>query len=111
MTNIFCRENEQNRAQLLMEAVKQYVRPASESENLGIKCASKEETEIVNVISSEKVEDSKKSENCSTTADKLLCNESMIKERTPNVPTMTSEDEELIQSEMALVDSELQTLV
>ena len=95
-----------------MEAVNQYVRPASQSEDLERKCAPKKEAEIVNEVISEKVDDTKKSENCSTAAtSKTLDNESIIKEAAPKIVSMTSEDEELIQSEMALVESELQTLV
>ena len=88
-----------------MEAVNQYVRPASQSEDIERKSAPKKEVEIVNEVINEKVDDSKKSENCSTAAiGKGLDNESIIKEVPPKIVSMTSEDEELIQSE-------LQTLV
>ena len=87
-----------------MEAVNQYVRPASQSEDIERKSAPKE-VEIVNEVINEKVDDSKKSENCSTAAiSKTLENESIIKEAPSKIVSMTSEDEELIQSE-------LQTLV
>ena len=88
-----------------MEAVNQYVRPASQSEDIERKSAPKKEVEIVNEVINEKVDDSKKSENCSTAAiSKTLDNESIIKEAPSKIVSMTSEDEELIQSE-------LQTLV